>query len=264
LNLITQNDMTQKTDFEDIKAEILNRAKAAKACTEQYSRAYKSETLQELCSVIKDNFNWCFNNKVITSNLLMQYREDFAQNDIFINISVRSGFLLCDNATVKAWGNATVKAWGNATVEAWDNATVEAWDNATVEAWDNATVKAWDNVTVKAWDNVTVKAWGNATVEAWDNATVKACSNATVEARDNATVKACSNATVEACSNATVEAWDNATVKAWDNVTVKACDNAYCTSHCIIECKLYNNAIYRVKSTNTVYYSSDNINFIKQ
>lgn len=160
--------MTQKTDFEDIKAEILNRAKAAKACTEQYSRAYKSETLQELCSVIKDNFNWCFNNKVITSNLLMQYREDFAQNDIFINISVRSGFLLCDNATVEAWGNATVKAR--------------------------------------------------------------------------------SNATVEACGNATVEAWDN----------------AYCTSYYIIECKLSNNAIYRVKSTNTVYYSSDNINFIKQ
>jgi len=208
--------MTQKTDFEDIKAEILNRAKAAKACTEQYSRAYKSETLQELCSVIKDNFNWYFNNKVITSNLLMQYREDFAQNDIFINISVRSGFLLCDNATVEARGNATVKACGNATVKACGNATVEAWDNAAVEAWDNATVKAWDNVTVEAWDN--------ATVEACDNATVKACGNATVE----------------------------------------ACDNAYCTSHCIIECKLSNNAIYRVKSTNTVYYSSDNINFIKQ
>lgn len=63
--------MTQKTDFEAIKAEILNRAKAAKACTEQYSRAYKSETLQELCSVIKDNFHWCFNNKVITSKLLI-------------------------------------------------------------------------------------------------------------------------------------------------------------------------------------------------
>ena len=200
--------MTQKTDFEAIKAEILNRAKAAKACTEQYSRAYKSETLQELCSVIKDNFRWCFNNKVITSNLLMQYREDFAQNDIFINISVRSGFLLCDNATVEACGNATVEACGNATV----------------------------------------KAWGNATVKACGNATVKACDNATVEACDNATVKACDNATVEACDNATVE----------------ACDNAYCTSHRIIECKLSNNAIYRVKSTNTVYYSSDNINFIKQ
>ena len=232
--------MTQKTDFEDIKAEILNRAKAAKACTEQYSRAYKSETLQELCSIIKDNFNWCFNNKVITSNLLMQYREDFAQNDIFINISVRSGLLLCDNATVEACGNATVKAWGNATVKACGNATVEAWGNATVKAWGNATVKAWDNVTVEAWGNATVEAWGNATVKAWDNVTVEAWGNVTVEAWGNATV--------EACGNATVEAWDN----------------AYCTSHCIIECKLSNNAIYRVKSTNTVYYSPDNINFIKQ
>ena len=232
--------MTQKTDFEAIKAEILNRAKAAKACTGQYSRAYKSETLQELCSVIKDNFHWCFNNKVITSDLLIQYRKDFAQNDIFINISVRSGFLLCDNATVKACGNVTVEAWGNATVKACDNVTVEACGNATVEACGNATVKAWDNATVKAWDSATVKAWGNATV--------KACGNVTVEAWGNATVEACGNATVKACGNATVKAWDN----------------AYCTSHHIIECKLSNNAIYRVKSTNTVYYSSDNINFIKQ
>ena len=138
--------MTQKTDFEAIKAEILNRAKA---CTEQYSRVYKSETLQELCSVIKDNFRWCFNNKVITSNLLMQYREDFAQNDIFINISVRSGFLLCDNATVEACGNATVEACDNATVNAWGNATVEACGKATVEACGNDTVEEWGSVTVE-------------------------------------------------------------------------------------------------------------------
>ena len=74
--------MPQETNFGAIKAEILNRAKAAHACIEQYGRAYKSETLYELCNVIKDNFHWCSNNKVITSDLLMQYREDFAQNDI--------------------------------------------------------------------------------------------------------------------------------------------------------------------------------------
>ena len=176
--------MTQKTDFEDIKAKILNRAKAAQACTEQYNRAYKSETLQELCSVIKDNFHWWVNNKVITSDLLIQYRKDFAQNDIFINILVRCGFLLCSNARVKALGNVTVEAY--------------------------------DNVTLKAWGNNIVKAYGNVTV------------------------------------------------KAWNNVTVEAYDNVYCTSYRIIECKLSNNAIYRVKSTNTVHYSSDNINFIKQ
>ena len=208
--------MIQETNFEAIKAEILNRAKIAQACTEQYRRAYTSKTLQELCGVIKDNFHWCFNNKVITSDLLLQYREDFAQNDIFINASVQSGFLLCDNATVKAYGNATVEAYGNATVEACDNATVKVRDNATVEAYDNAKVKV--------------------------------CDNATVEARDNATV----------------EARDNATVEAYGNATIKAYDDAYCTSYYIIECKLFNNAIYRVRSTNTVYYSSDKINFIKQ
>lgn len=124
--------------------------------------------------------------------MLIQYRKDFAQNDIFINISVRGGFLLCSNATVKALGNVTVEAYDNATVEACDNTTVNVYDNATVNVYDNATVKAY-------------------------------------------------------C-----------------NTTVEACDNAYCTSRCIIECKLSNNAIYRVKSTNTVYYSSTDINFIKQ
>ena len=142
--------MKQKTDFEDIKAKILNRAKAAQACTEQYDRAYKSETLQELCSVIKDNFHWWVANKVITSDLLIQYRKEFAQNDIFINISVRCGFLLCSNATVKALGNATVEACDNATVNVYGNATVNVYGNATVKAYGNTTVEAWGNATVEA------------------------------------------------------------------------------------------------------------------
>ena len=112
-----------------------------------------------------------------------------------------------------------------------DNATVEASDNATVEASDNATVEAWGNATVKASDNATVKAWGNATVEASDNATV--------------------------------EAWGNATVKASDNATVEAWGNAYITSYYTIECKLHDNAIYRIRESNTVRYVSDNINFEK-
>ena len=37
--------MIQETNFEAIKAEILNRTKSACARTEQYRRAYKSKTL---------------------------------------------------------------------------------------------------------------------------------------------------------------------------------------------------------------------------
>ena len=133
-----------ETNFEAIKAEILKRAKEAHACSEQYGRAYKSQTLQELCNVIKDNFNWAFNNKVITAELLMQFREDFAANEIYVNVSVQSGYLLCNSATVEAY------------------------------------------------------------------------------------------------------------------------DSAYCTSYSIIECKLSGNAIYRVRSTNTIYFASDEIKFNKQ
>ena len=113
-----------------------------------------------------------------------------------------------------------------------DNGFLLAWDNATVEASGNATVRASGNATVEAWGNATVRAWDNATVRAWDNATVRASGNATVEA--------------------------------WDNATVEASGNAYCTSYWIIECKLSEKALYRVRSTNTVYFASDDLKFVKQ
>ncbi len=45
--------------FEKFRDEILVRAKEANACACQYKRAYKAETIDELCNVIKDNFSWC-------------------------------------------------------------------------------------------------------------------------------------------------------------------------------------------------------------
>ena len=227
--------------FEEIKQEILRRAHEADACKEQYGRAYKAESMARLCEVIKDNWRWCCDYAVVTPDLLEKYREEFSGQHIYVNVDTDNGFLLAwGNATVEAWGNATVEAWGNATVRASDNATVEAWDNATVRASGNATVEASGNATVRAWDNATVRASGNATVEAWGNATV------------------------EAWDNATVRASDNATVRALDNATVRASGNAYCTSYSIIKCKLSEQALYRVRSTNTVYFASDDLEFVKQ
>lgn len=193
--------MNPTDNFSEIKQEILDRARRAETCCPEYGRAAAAETLGDLCTVIKDNFNWCCRNGVIDAPLLEKYKEDFAGNEIYVNIDTERGFLLCD-------GNATVEACGSATVEACDNATVVAYDNATVVACDNATVVAWNDATVEAYDNATVEAWGNATVE--------------------------------------------------------ACDNAYCSSMLLIECKLSDNALYRVRSTNTVYYANDNIKFQKQ
>ena len=187
--------------FEEIKQEILRRAHNAGACKEQYERAYKAETIAGLCRVIKDNWGWYCILYVVTPDLLEKYREEFAEQQIYVNVDTDNGFLLASgNATVASWGNATVAAWGNATV----------------------------------------RASGNATVEAWGYVTVRASGNATVEAR----------------GNATVEASDNATVEAWGDV--------YCSSYSMIKCKLSGHALHKVRSTNTVYFASDDIKFVKQ
>ena len=227
--------------FEEIKQEILRRAHDAGACKEQYGRAYKAETMAGLCRVIKDNWGWCCDWNVVTPDLLEKCREEFAEQQIYVNVDTGNGFLL-------ASGNATVEAWDNARVRASDNARVRAWGNATVRASDNATVEAWDNARVLAWGTAMVRASGNATVEAWDNTRVRAWDNTRVRA----------------WGNATVEAWDNTTVEASGNTTVEASGNAYCTSYSMIKCKLSELALYRVRSTNTVYFASDVIKFVKQ
>ena len=228
--------------FKEFKDIILNKAKEESACKGQYQRALKSGTFEDLISIIKDNFQWSINHKIIDPILIKEYKQEFNGNGIWCNENICNGFLL-------ATDNATVKAYGNATVRATDNATVEAYNNATVEAYDNATVRAYGNATVEAYNNATVEAYGNATVEAYNNATVEAYNNATVEATDNATVKAYGNATVEAYGNATVEAYNN----------------AYIYSYYIIECKLKDNAVYRLISENKIFYPEETaINIEKQ
>ena len=114
--------METEKRFKDLKEEILERAKMASACREQYGRAYRSETLAELMQVVKDNFHWACDNKVVTPLLVEIYREEFAGNDIFLNVDVESGFLLCDNASVEACGNAYISSYHKIKCELHDNA----------------------------------------------------------------------------------------------------------------------------------------------
>ena len=269
-----------ESNFNEIKQEILRRAKEASACRREYGRAYAAETISKLSQVIKDNFDWVCDYGVLTVDLIEQYKEDFSANDIYTNQNVENGYLLCSDAKVEARGNTIVKAYGNSKVEAYGNAKVEAYGNAKVEAFDstivraynstmiqacnNATVKAFDDATVEACNNATVMAHGSSTVMAHGSATVEASGNATVRAYGNATVKAYDDATVVAYGNATVKAYDSATVEACNNATVEAYDNAYCTSYFTIDCKLFGHAIYRVRNANTVYYADSNIKFAKQ
>ena len=204
--------------FEEFKTTILERAKKECACKEQYSRALKSDTFEDLMSVIKDNFLWATENKIIDPILINEYKQEFNGNNIWCNENARNGFLLLT-------GNTTAEATGNTTVRAYDNATVEAYDNTTVRAYGNATVEAYGNATVRAYGNATVRATGNTTVRATGNTTVRA--------------------------------YCNTTVRAYDNTTVEAYGNAYIHSYYIIECKLKDNSIYRLISENKIFYPEE-------
>ena len=165
--------------FAEFKAEILKRAKAASACTEQRQRAYKSEDWPELFKVITDNWSYACNNNIIDPALIEEVKDEAAKSDVYINVTVTSGFLLAsDSAIVEASDSAIVEAYGSATVMASDSATVMASDSATVEAYGSATVMASGSATVRASGSATVRAYGSATVRAYDSATVEASGSA--------------------------------------------------------------------------------------
>ena len=100
-----------ETNFNEIKQEILLRAKKASACKSEYVRAYAAKNLSELSQVIKDNFHWICFHDVLTVDLIEKYKEDFAANDIYANQDVNRGYLLYRNAAVKVCGNAKVEAY---------------------------------------------------------------------------------------------------------------------------------------------------------
>ena len=185
--------MKQKT-FEEIKEELLLRAKKAGACQIGYAMGLRSQSKADILKAITDNWSWVSRRaRIVDAEYLEDNfaEEDLAEAGIYTQKyhEVTTTSFACGSATVKACGSATVKACGSATVEAYDSATVEAYDSATVEACDSATVEACDSATVEACDSATVKAY--------DSATVKACGSATVEAYDSATVKAYGNSYVE-------------------------------------------------------------------
>ena len=124
--------------FEEFKTTILERAKKECACKEQYSRALKSDTFEDLMSVIKDNFLWATENKIIDPILINEYKQEFNGNNIWCNENARNGFLLLT-------GNTTAEATGNTTVRAYDNTTVEAYGNAYIHSYYIIECKLKDN-----------------------------------------------------------------------------------------------------------------------
>ena len=128
--------------FEELKEDLLERAKKHHACQDGYSMWLNAKSKQDLLKAITDNWYWVLStSKMIDANYLEKNftEEELTEAGIYTRKEHTS------NAKSFACGSATVKAYDSATVEAYDSATVEAYDSATVKAYDSATVEAYDN-----------------------------------------------------------------------------------------------------------------------
>ena len=121
--------MEQKT-FEEIKEELLLRAKKAGACQIGYAMGLRSQCKADILKAITDNWSWVLRTaRIVDAEYLEDNfdEEDLAEAGIYTQKyhEVTTTSFACDSATVKAYGSATVEAYGSATVEAYENSYVE-------------------------------------------------------------------------------------------------------------------------------------------
>ena len=133
--------MEQKT-FEEIKEELLLRAKKAGACQIGYAMGLRSQCKADILKAITDNWSWVLRTARIVD---AEYLEDNFDEEDLAEAGIYTQKYHEVTTTSFACGSATVKAYGSATVEAYDSATVKAYDSATVKAYGSATVKAYEN-----------------------------------------------------------------------------------------------------------------------
>ena len=132
--------------FEELKEELLTRAKNAGACQSGYAMGLRSNTKADLLKAITENWFWVLRDaKIIDAEYLEDNftEEELSQAGIYTKNTheVRTSSFACGSATVTACDSATVTAYGSATVKAYDSATVEAYGSATVEAYGNSYVE---------------------------------------------------------------------------------------------------------------------------
>ena len=108
--------------FEELKEDLLERAKKHHACQDGYRMGLNAKSKQDLLKAITDNWYWVLSaSKMIDANYLENNfsEEELAEAGIYTRKEHTS------NAKSFACGSATVKAYGSATVEAYDNSYVE-------------------------------------------------------------------------------------------------------------------------------------------
>ena len=108
--------------FEELKEDLLTRAKNAGACQRGYAMGLRSETKADLLIAITENWFWVFRDeKIVDAEYLEDNftEEELLQAGIYIRgiHKVKTSSFAFGSATVEAYDSATVKAYGDSYVE---------------------------------------------------------------------------------------------------------------------------------------------------
>jgi hypothetical protein len=175
-------------NFKTTKEFFINICKENDACQPEFKKLLASKNMVQMFEVLKNNFTWCYNKKVLTVAILDDWFDiDFLQKQGVFHkgtideIKNREGIILLGDCIVKMCDSSTVQEMcDSSTVQKMcDSSTVqEMCDSSTVQKMcDSSTVqKMFDSSTVqKMCDSSTVQEmWGSSTVQKmWGSSTVR-------------------------------------------------------------------------------------------
>ena len=162
-----------KTNYEEVKDSLLSFGKKHSACQYEYKRLYAAESVEAVMAVVKDNFSWCCQFYDF-ADVLLAYRDQFAEHKIWINTSVEIkegvGCLLttAGEFNARSWGTSTINAesWGTSTINAESRETstinAESWETSTI----NARSRETSTINARSWRTSTINA------ESWETSTM--------------------------------------------------------------------------------------------
>ena len=219
-----------ETNYEEVKDSLLSFGKNHSACQYEYKRLYAAESVEAVMAVVKDNFSWCCQFYDF-ADVLLAYRDQFAEHKIWINTSVEIkegvGYLLTTE------GEFNAESWGTSTI----NARSREASTINAESWGTSTINA----------------------ESWETSTINARS------REASTINAESRGT----STINAESWGTSTINARSREASTINARSWETSTMIIptsaiECQVNDKSIARYIQDNRVVFADDSIKFEKQ
>jgi len=176
--------------FKKIKEEFIEKCKDNGACQEEFKRILNSKNKKELITVIADNFNWCYFNKVVDSEFFDSIGEKIVNSSgIYYKgeikvIESKEIIALCGDVVIGVLKNSRVNEMrGNSRVnemrgssrvnEMWESSRVnEMRENSRVnEMWRSSRVnEMWESSRVnEMWGSSRVnEMWGSSLIQSYN------------------------------------------------------------------------------------------------